>query len=142
MSISIRIFLVNDDDSIQRLPLARFERLHRCDPKESLPQYAGKRVRYASVALEMENRRPVDIIMIQHSYLNFDSEGRIDAAELEKAASLAVNMVPPLTNGRQTGHVVDASHKFYKKRYEDQYKWSPTPEIIESIVTAIFGKNR
>ena len=47
MGIGIRVFLVDDDDSIKRLPLTRYERLARRDPKERLPQHAGKRVRFA-----------------------------------------------------------------------------------------------
>jgi hypothetical protein len=141
MGTGLRIFLVNDDDSLERLPVAKFERLRRGDPKESLPQYAGKCVRYALVGVEMENRRPVDIAMVQHSYLYFDSKGRIDTAEREKAAALAVNMVPPSPKERQSGQVTNAHHRFAKKHYECRYTWMPTPEIVESIVTAIFGRD-
>jgi hypothetical protein len=84
MGLGSRIFLVNDDGSLQRLSLARYERLLHRDPKERLPQYAGKRIRYVLVVLEIENRRPTEVILVQYSYLSFDSEGRIDAAEREK----------------------------------------------------------
>jgi hypothetical protein len=88
----------------------------------------------------MENRRPVEIVMTEHSYLYFDSEGRIDTAEREQAAALAVNMVPLSPKERQIKGVIDAHHRFAKKHYERRYSWTPTPEIVESIVTAIFGK--
>ena len=140
MGLGLRIFIVNDDDSLKRLSVAKFERLRRRDLKESIPQYAGRRVRYALVVLEMENRRPVEIIMTEHSYLYFDSEGRIDTSEREKAATLAVNMVPSSPKERQIGHLINAHHRFAKKHYERRYSWTPTPEIVESIVTAIFGK--
>lgn len=140
MGTGLRIFLLNDDDSLERLSVSKFGRLRRGDPKESLPQYAGKGVRYTLVVLEMENRRPVDIILVQHSYLYFDSEGRIDTAEREKAATLAVNMVPSSPKERQIGGVIHAHHRFAKKHYEGRYTWAPTPEIVESIAAAIFGK--
>lgn len=35
----LKIFIVNDDDSLQRVPQAKFERLRRGDTEESLPQY-------------------------------------------------------------------------------------------------------
>jgi hypothetical protein len=142
MGIGTRIFLVSDDDTLQHLSLARFERLRRQYPEERLPQYACKRVRYALVLLETEHRRPVGINLIQYSYLPFDSEGRLDAAEMEKAASLAVDIVPPLEKERQNGHVIDAHYRFAKKRYDDNYKWTPSPEIEEAIVEAIFAKKR
>jgi len=142
MGIGTRIFLVSNDDTLQPLSLARFERLRRHDPEEGLPQYACKRVRYALVVLETENRRPVGIHLIQYSYLPFDSEGKLDAAEMEKAASLAVDIVPPLEKERQTGHVIDAHYIFAQKRYYEHYKWTPSPEIEAAIIRAIFGRSR
>ena len=140
MGLSVRIFLVHDDDSIQRLSLVCYERLRRRDPKERLPWYAGKRVRYATVILELANRKPIEIINIQYSLLNFDSEGRIDVAEQERGARLALEALPPLPKERQSPHLIDARHKFAKKRHNNAYKWIPTPEIEAAIVEAIFGK--
>jgi hypothetical protein len=142
MGIGTRVFFINDDDTIEPFPLARFERLRRGDPEERLKQYAGKRVRYALVVLEIENRKPIEIIMVQHSYLPFDSEGRIDADEMEKAASLTVDIVPPLRSDQHHRGVIDAKHKFAKRRYDEQYKWTPSPEITMEIVKAIFGKEQ
>lgn len=90
MGITVWIFIVNDDDSIQRFPLARFERLIQRDPNERLPQYAGKRVRYVEVALELEQRKPVGILRLLYLILPFDSEGRIDAMEQEKERRLGI----------------------------------------------------
>jgi hypothetical protein len=140
MGIGTRIFFINDDDTIHRFPLTKFERLRRGDPEERLKQYAGRRVRYALVVLEVENRKPVEIIMVQHSYLPFDSEGRIDAGEMENAASLAVNIVPTLSPDQHDRGVIEARHKFAKRRYDEQYKWTPSTEITMGIVKAIFGK--
>ncbi|NIS67602.1 MAG: hypothetical protein GTO12_01230 [Proteobacteria bacterium] len=141
MGIGLRVFLVNDDDSIQRLSLARYERLRR-DPEERLPQYAGRRVRYALVILEMADRKPLEILGIQYSFLDFDPVGRIDPADREKEARLAMEMLPPLAKKQKRPHVVDARYRFAKKRFDDEYKWAPTPEIEAAIVEAIFGKDR
>ena len=115
MGTGVRIFLVNDDGSVRRFPVARFERLFQHHPEENLPQYAGKRVRYSLVAVDLVNRKPAEIISIQYPILTFDSKGRIDAK------------------------VVDVEHRFLQKRYENRYLWRPTPEIEEAIVKAIFG---
>jgi hypothetical protein len=139
MGVSLRVFLVLDDDSLQRLPLSRFERLFRGHPKERLPQFSGKRVRYALVAADLINRKPVEILMIQYGYLTFDSEGRIDAAEREEKMRLSVDMVPPVATERESLNVVDAEHRFAKKRYDSEHKWTPSPEIEAAIVEAIFG---
>jgi hypothetical protein len=120
--------------------MAKFERLNRGDPKECLPEYAGKRVRYVFVILKIENRNPVDIILVQHSYLPLDSEGRIDNVEMEKEASLAMDIVPPLLPEQRSGRTIDARYKFARKRYFDQYEWTPSQELQEALVEAIFGK--
>ena len=62
MGLSIRIFIVEDDDIIKRLPLARYERLLRRDPNERLLEYTDKRVRYALIVVDLFNRRPIEIV--------------------------------------------------------------------------------
>jgi len=139
MGITVWIFLVNDDGSIQRFPLARFERLIERDPKERLPKYAGKRVRYVEVALELEQRKPVSILRILYLILPFDSEGRVDAAEQEKERRLGVEMMPPILTDRGSKQVVEAGHLFAKKRFDNEYRWKPTQEMKFAIMEAIFG---
>jgi hypothetical protein len=138
MGMSLRIFIVNDDDSLKRLPLAKFERLRRGDPKEHLSEHAGKRMRYALVALEMENRKPIGINLIQYSYLTIDSKGRIDAAERERGARLALEMLPPISSENIDQNIIDAQHRFAKKQYDHQFTWEPSPEIEAAIVKEIF----
>jgi len=142
MGISLRIFLVDDDNSIKRLPLTRYERLMRGDPKERLPEYAGKRVRYAEVAVELADRKPISILRMLYFIMSFDSEGRIDASEQQKETRLAMELVPPIGSEGQSGQVIDAQHHFAKKRYDNEYRWVPRPEIEQAIAYAIFGTDR
>jgi hypothetical protein len=142
MGIGLRVFLIGDDDSIERLSAARYERLLRRDPQERLPRYAGKRVRYAMTILEVAGRRPVEIVRIHYSFLHFDPKGSIDAADQEREARLGLEMLPPVPKQPDSPHVVDARHRFAKKRYHDAYKWTPTPEMEAAIMEAIFRKDR
>jgi len=139
MGTGLKVFLINDDDSLKRLPLARLERLFQGHPEECLLQYAGKRVRYALVIVDLVNRKPIEILRIQYAILTFDSEGKIDAAELEKEMRLGVDMVPFGTTAPTSRKVVDAEYHFLQKRYENRYLWKPTPEIEETIVKVVFG---
>ena len=75
MGIGLQIFIVNDDNAVKRLALTRYERLMQRDPDISFPQYAGKRVRYAEVAIEFENRKPVEILRMEYFIMHFDSKG-------------------------------------------------------------------
>ncbi|UCG66691.1 MAG: hypothetical protein JSW12_06675 [Deltaproteobacteria bacterium] len=140
MGTGLRIFPVNDDDSIQRLSVARCERLLRGDPRESLPQNAGRRVRYALVALDLVNRKPVDVTHLEYGILCFDSKGHIDATEQEKEWRLGAKLMSPLLIENHPRQVIDAGHRFARKRYDDRYRWTPTEEIVAAIVKAIFGR--
>ena len=139
MGLGTRIFFVNDDDSLKRVPLVKFERLRKGE--EYFPEYAGQRIRYVFVALEVENRKPIGIYKVQYPYVLFDSKGQIDSAEREKEAILAIEMLPPLSSEQRTGGVVKAQHKFAKKRYKNEYRWAPSPQIEAAIAKAIFGKH-
>jgi hypothetical protein len=116
--------------------------LRRDEPQERLTEYANKQIRYALVALEIQNRKPVAISMIQYAYLFFDAEGRLDRTNLEQAARLALDIVPPLASEISKGQIIDARHQFARKRYHDQYTWTPTPEPEEAPVKAVLGKTR
>jgi hypothetical protein len=74
-------------------------------------------------------------------FLSLDSEGRIDAGEQEKARRMAVDLFPPVLPEEEPGQVIDAQHRFAKKRYDNEYRWTPSPELEAAIVRAIFGKN-
>ena len=139
MGIGIRIFVVNDDDSIKRLALARYDRLLERDPKERFSQYARKRVRYALVIVDLVDREPVEILRIQYSYLSFDSEGRIDPAEGEREARLLLEILPPEPIIRYPWDVVEPKRSLPKKCHDDEHKWMATPDIEAAIVEAIFG---
>jgi len=139
MGLGTRIFIVKEDDSLQRLTLKRYNRLIRGHPDEGLMQYAGKRIRYALILIEMIDRKPVEILMTEYSFLAFDSKGRLDASEREKAARLAMDTLEPIAPEQKSGKVIDVKHRFAKKKFDDRYLWKPTAEIETAIQRAIFG---
>ncbi len=140
MGNGLRIFLIHDNNSLCRLSLARFERLLRRETKESLPQYAGKRIRYAIAILSLSGRKPLAINRIDYSILSFDAEGRIDISERERQTRLAIESMPPLLEQKDhLRQVIDARRHFAKKRYEHDFKWTPSPAIEAAIAAAIFG---
>lgn len=140
MGTGIRIFLVDENDTVRRFPLSRFERLRRADPEDSLPEFAGKRVRFALAVLELADRRPVEVIRLEYFLLSFDSKGYMDRRERQKQKELGANMVAPYSDQTTEGSVVDAKHRFAKKKFADRYTWTPTPEIETAIFDAIFVK--
>jgi hypothetical protein len=140
MGTGTRIFLVDDNDTVRCLPLSRFERLRRADAEDSLPEFAGKRVRFALAVLKLAGRRPVEVIRLEYFLLSFDSKGYLDRSERDEQKKLGANMVAPYGDQTTGGSVIDAKHQFAKKKFADRYTWTPTPEIETAIFDAIFGK--
>ena len=139
MGLGMRIFLVNDDGLLERLPFGRYNRLIRHDLNERLPQYAGRRVRCAVIVVESKNRKPIEVLKRQFSYLSFDSDGRLMADGDDSEARLAMEMLEPVI-ADEDRQVVDARHKFARKRYAREYLWKTSPKIEQAIRRAIFGR--
>jgi hypothetical protein len=140
VGVGFRIFLIKDDDSLERISFSLYERLLRDDPEECLPQYAGKQIRYALVAVDLVRRKPMSILHTQYAFLRFDSEGKLDSKEWEREARLAAELFPPLPDQEHPAQLIYARHRFARKRYANEYLWEPTPEIESAIKEAIFGK--
>jgi hypothetical protein len=136
MGLGMRIFIVNDDGSLERLPVERYNRLLRHGSNERLLQYAGKRVRCAVMVVESNGRIPVEIVKSQYSYILFDPNGRLLMEWDEKEAQLAMDILEPVSADGDK-QVVDARHKFARKRYAREYLWQPSPEIEVAIRKAI-----
>ena len=141
MGIGFRIFFITDDGALERISFSRYDRLHHNDPEESFPQYAGKRIRYALAVLDLVRRKPVGILHIQCAFLQFDSEGRLDIKEREREARMAVELFPPLHGRDHPAQLIDARHRFARKRYANEYLWQPSAEIEAALAEAIFGKD-
>ena len=141
IGLSVRIFFVNDDDKLERLLFARYERLHNGDPKEHLTKYTGKRVRYILAVVDLANRIPVSILRTECSYLNFDSKGKIDTAYIEKGSRMLFDGMEPFPNEESPSEVIDTRHRFARKRFKNEYLWEPTQEIMTEMLEAIFGKD-
>jgi len=139
MGLGTRIFIVDDDDTLKRMPMRRYYRLFKRDPEERFLEYADNRIRYVLVVLELKNRKPVEILRIQYSYLSFDQKGRLREDERERAARLSMEMIKPLPSEEESNHVIDTAYKFAKKRFDREFRWKPSAELEAAIFKTIFG---
>ena len=139
MGIACRVFFVDDNDSLQRIPKARLDRMLHFDRRESLQQYSGNRVRCAMVFLEMAGRQVRAITKIEYSLLQFNDKGRIDKKEWEKGMRLGMELLPSIPNKEHPKKVINAKHRFAKRRYEHEFKWKPSRKVEEAIVATILS---
>ena len=131
----LRLFIVEDDEGFRRFPVARLERLTRAKPDESCPQFAGRRVRYALLFLELENRRPERIVRAEYGYLTFDDAGRLDSEQQDEAARIAASSVDTVLAPLGGGGVIDGRDQFLRRRLGD-FRWEPEPRLESAIFQA------
>ena len=138
MGFGIRIFFIDKDDKIKKIPASRLERIYARDPKERFSEYKDSRIRYAEVVVELENRKPFSIARIVYGYLQFDSNGQVDEKFLNTEAQVAVSMLPSITLPEESENVIHASDKFAQKRFKNEFTWTPSPELEEAIIEKSF----
>ena len=139
MGLGLRIFIINDDDTVRRFPFSRYERLLQGDSKERLLQYAGKKIRFAELAVEFYQRKPIKIVRFLPFILFFDSEGSIDARQMQKERRLAMEAHPLYYEEKTIPNVIDAGHYFARKRYDHEYRWEISEKIVGAILESLFG---
>ena len=137
MGTSIRHILVDANDAVIRLSNVLFERLWNNSRGDTLPQFAGCRVRYAEAAVELQDRRPVHILRLVFSYLHFDDQGRLDKDKVMKSAALMVeagieDIAPP-----KSGSVIHAASRFAARRRDHEATWKPNPALHDKICEAV-----
>ena len=138
MGIGTRVFLIDDNDSLQKISMAKLDRLLHFNRAENLPQYGGRRMRCAMIFVEVAGRRVLGIRNIDYFLLTFDDKGRIDKKEWEEEMRLGMELLPFIPDGEHPKQVVNAEHRFAKRRYEHEFKWKPSRKTEEAIVAAIF----
>lgn len=144
MGFSYRVFTVDEQDRIYRMSQKTFERLTCREPEEQCLEYSGRRVRFALVFVENENRKPVSIRKIEYGILAFDSDGRLDIEEQQRHMQLAVESTDffgPAEQDDEKGSkdekIIDATAHFAKRRMKNEFSWEPTAELENAVITSI-----
>ena len=138
MGFGLRIFFIDKDNKIKKIPLSRFEKIRNRDKNEIHFEYKDSRIRYAEVVVELERRKPVSITRIVYGYLQFDSNGQVDKKHLDLEAQAAMRMLPSLSLPGESGKVINASDKFAQQRFKHEFSWTPSKELKEAIITKVF----
>jgi hypothetical protein len=142
-STSLRFILVNSNDEAFRLPQARFERLFSCPPTDTLPEFAGQRVRAAEAVVELENRRPVRVLRAIFHYIHFDRQGRLDHDRYMKGGVTVMEAgIPSLNLEAGDPKVIEAGQRFAARRRDHSVWWRPTPRLRQAIMQAALDDGR
>jgi hypothetical protein len=90
------------------------------------------------VFVKVAGRQVLSVRHIDYSLLTFDARGRLDKKEWERGMRFGMELSPLIPDKDHPKQVIDARHRFAKRRYEHEFKWKPTRKVEEAIVAAIF----
>ena len=137
MGISCRMFLLDQDDGLYRLPSAKFNQMFREPTSCRLTRFAGARVRMTDVAVELLDRQPIRVIWNTFGFLAFDDEGYFDSGTFDhhQRARAELALAPLAAESKGAAIVVDATTHFVAQGG----RWKPTRTLQRVIGEATLG---
>mgnify|MGYP001197104968 CR=1 FL=1 len=84
--------------------------------------------------LEVAGRKVLGVRHIDYFMLPFVGTGRIDKKKWTWRLRVALESPPSVLKGVYPKQVIDARHRFMKRRYDREFKWEPSREVEEAIV--------
>ena len=142
MALSPRIFVIDQEDRIYRLAMAKFEKMLRNPGKQCFPQFAGKRLRAAQALIESSGGEPRKVIRTSFHMFAFDPNGFFDAAAYlrQESSRAEAALMPALTaaaaNTAFETPVVEAEARFVARGGS----WEPSRALLRAIRDAALGE--
>lgn len=132
-NLKVRYFFVGEDESLNRIPLARYQRIfNRAQP---IPLYAGKSLRFIEAVVEHDeegNEELVNACFLRHQ---FDEHGLWDKNEKDQSMRGAMDGVSAVGKGAYMEDISRIEHI-------DPFRWKPTAELVERLLAALRTKKR
>ena len=137
MGLAQRIFLVDAEDRLLRLPGAKFDRMLRQPASNRLAQFAGQRVKMASITVEFDAGEPVRVVRRTFAVLDFDRSGalEIDRFGRQQAARFVAWLAPVPRETKRAAGVVDAASHFVAQGGN----WKPSASLGRAVDRAALG---
>jgi hypothetical protein len=114
MGISSRMFLLDQDDHLYRLPNSTFERMRQDSGSHPITRFASQRVRMADLLVELLDRQPIRVVRSTYGIFTFNADGCFDLNTFERQQwARAEQALAPMSiefGGKST--VVDAKTRF------------------------------
>lgn len=140
MGVAARYFLIEEDGTVRKIAAAKFHRLTIGGSEERMREYAGKRVRYAAIYLDLIDREPAGIRTMDFGYLLFHKNGRFDPSEWNGTVRTAIDSWL-VREGASAANVVNARGAFAKRRIEHEHRWKPDENLLQAILRLAFGEH-
>lgn len=138
MNWSSKLFLLSADDAMHALANAAFMRMLRQEPVARIPDFAGQRVRQASVVVQVVDGAPSRIVRCTFAVLDFDDEGLLDVERwnTQQFARVGDPFAPERPDHRSKPQIVDATSRFIARGGS----WEPDQTLLLRIEAAALGQ--
>jgi hypothetical protein len=138
MGLSSKLFLLAADDTLYALASSAFMRMLRREDVSRAPDFAGKRVRQASIVVEVVEGTPSRMVHWTFSILDFDADGLLDVERLstQQFARLDDPFEPAGPAQRKGGSIIDAARRFVARGGS----WEPDKRLLRRIEAAALGQ--
>jgi hypothetical protein len=137
MGFSVRAFLVNESGELERFSYARFQRLLRHDPSESLPGRAGAYVCFAIAYIDTLGGEPSQIEHVDYIRLKLGPDARLDKDAERRSLSLAAGSIDLFALAPEPENLIRAEHVFNRRQYQREFSWRPSRAQEQSLVRLI-----
>lgn len=131
MGLSSRMFLLDKDDKLYRLPNSRYEQMLQDPVSSPLTLFASQRIRMADLLVELLNRQPIRIVRSTYGIFTFNADGCFDPNTFKRQQwARAEQALAPLSiEVGGTSTVVDAKTRFVAQGGN----WTPSPALAYRI---------
>ena len=138
MGLSLKYFIYDEEaNNLIPIPISKFNKLFNFDPSVSLKEYAGSRIKYITVVVQLENRKPIAITDIGYHIMQIDENGMFDR-DFINDLSLSVGEMIAIPMSELPENVIDKSSDFAKKKFNVKYSWIPSSAIENKVIEIIF----
>ncbi|ARQ08627.1 hypothetical protein NXC12_CH00536 [Rhizobium etli] len=136
MPVSVRYFLFPEDSDPLRLSQRLVDGL--IQGKDAMPQYADTKQRVMGVVIQNEDGKPTNVDRTYGAIWTFDEDGAIREG-LQEAVSEAMGLSDA---SRTCEKVVPLRPQLKRKRFEEKYRWEPSPSDIDRVIRDIWPKKK
>lgn len=138
MGLSSKLFLLSADDTLHALAGTAFMRMLRGEEVARVPDFAGLRVRQASVVVEVVGGKPARTVHWTFSVLDFNADGLVDVGRLRAQQFARVDdlLEPEGLAHANRGPVIDAARRFVARGAS----WEPDKALLRRIEAAALGQ--
>jgi hypothetical protein len=138
MGLSSKLFLLSADDTLHALASTAFMRMLRQEDVARVPDFAGQRVRQASIVVDVVNGTPSRMVYCTFSILDIDADGLLDVERLRTQQFARVDdpFEPARPAQSQGRPIIDAARRFVARGGS----WEPDKRLLARIEAAALGQ--